>query len=103
MGYRLVHSGEYSKGKIITSILRENDLLAVVVSCDKNEKREGLPLWCTNVFYEGKKIDKMIFHGYPIDASKHLVSKWDKGKFVTTTQQHEKIVEFLLEDLVNNK
>jgi exosome complex RNA-binding protein Rrp4 len=100
MEYRLVYKGSYDQGKIITSILKENDLVKVIISNESKKKKDNQFLWLTYIWDEKEKKINMQFNGYMVDIEKHLVPRVEKNELKMMTQQHENIVNMLLEDLV---
>jgi len=99
MGYRLVYSGSYESGKIITSVLDGSDLVKVLISSDTKRLKDGLPIWLSYI-WEGKteRID-MTFNAYIIDPDKDVVEKEKDGKTRNLTEQHERILTLLLKEL----
>lgn len=98
-----MYKGSYDQGKIITSILQENDLIKVVVSNESKRKKGNLLLWLTYVWDEKEQKIEMQYHGYTVDMNTHLVPRVEKNKLAVLTKQHENVVRLLLEDLVKKE
>ncbi len=100
MEYHPVYEGSYDQGKIITKILKGDDLVKVVVSKESKKKKDNQLLWLTYIWDEKEKKINMQFNTYMVDMEKHLVPRVENGKLDMITQQHKNIVNMLLEDLV---